>query len=69
MAQYKINQVTVLNKDYDEIENFYPNEIITGKIEDYKSDIIEKRFPDILTRFPNIKKHDIVVHITHTKLS
>lgn len=68
MEKHKIKQVTILNQDSEELENYFPKEEITIPIEEYRKSVFDKHFPEIQNRFPEIKKNDITVLLTHVKL-
>jgi len=66
---YEIKQVTILNRESDELENFLPKERFEGRLEDYRSHILESHYPGIKAEFPEIKKNDLSVILCHKKLA
>ena len=66
---YLIKQVTLLNKDFDELEQFEPKEKFSGTLEDYRSQVLNSHYPEIKELFPEVAKSEISVHLCHKKLA
>lgn len=68
MDNYEIKEVTIMDNNSTEIENYYPKEQFSGNIEDYRKKVLNEKYPDIKQRFPNLKKNDLSVLLTHKKI-
>lgn len=68
MDNYEIKEVTIMDNNSTEIENYYPKERFIGNIEDYRKKVLNDKYPDIKQRFPNLKKSDLSVLLTHKKI-
>jgi hypothetical protein len=66
---YEIKQVTILNRESDELEQFEPKEKFSGALEDYRSQVLNSHYPEIKANFPDISKNDISIHLCHKKLA